>query len=543
MGMALIRLLCILALIRHGLGSGSKHPATIVDTSTTATLSYGTFIGSSDSGLTQWLGIPYAAPPTGSNRFKPPQAPLPLSTPLQATATGSWCPQPSKQPVTNTATPAQSEDCLTLNIYAHINSTTERLPVMVWIHGGSSTTGSGSAPTYNGINLLNAVSERIVIVTINYRLGVLGWLAGSDMAAAGALNLGLLDQAYALQWVRTYIGAFGGNASHVTVAGESAGAVSIGQHLISYNGNQTGFDAAIMESGSTFSGTAKLPNATFDQTFFNTFLSNTACAGTTGSAAIIACLRGLTWQDIQASQAYASTVAGTASGVGNFHAVIDGSFLTASPNTLVGNGMVSKVPIIIGTNTDEGTIFTTVTTEAALSAFITSISLTLPAGSAATIASLYSSSTYGSPFKAASQMFADIAFICPARALSRTLSARGYNIWRYRFDAYLLSAQAYWNTLGVFHGSELPYVWNTGLQASESPLGVAIASRWTRFVTYFDPNGAASNLNGSAWPKYSGVTGPDQVFQSTTLPNFTTEPDTANDVNCDFWTSVGAISD
>ena len=150
------------------------------------------------------LGVPYAAPPIGSRRFRAPQLALEQAGISQANKIGYWCPQSSLQALTNAPTPAQNEDCLTLNVYAPAIINQKRgLPVMVYVHGGGSISGSGASITYNGTNMINNNPEHpVVLVTFNYRLGALGWMAGDEMADEDALNLGLRDQAYVFKWVR-----------------------------------------------------------------------------------------------------------------------------------------------------------------------------------------------------------------------------------------------------------------------------------------------------------------------------------------------------
>ncbi|TPX51308.1 hypothetical protein SeMB42_g01976 [Synchytrium endobioticum] len=481
----------------------------------TVELDYGTVEGALANNVRSWLGIPFAAPPIGKNRFRAPKAPLSLNGTFHATSFGYWCPQAPLSATSNAPTPPQ---------------------IMVFVHGGASSSGSGAFTRYNGTNMINNNPDNpVIVVSINYRLGVLGWLAGAEMASEKALNLGLLDQAHAFSWVRKHIGKFGGDSSRITAYGESAGAMSIGQHLISHHGTQTGFDAAIMQSGTTYSGLVDSPRSASNQRLFDAFLSNTTCASITGQRPrhIIKCLQNLTWHEIYTAQEYAVTKAGTGvnTNVGTFHAVVDGKFITASPKDAVINGWVSKVPVIIGTNTNEGTIFTSTSanTEAGLQAYINTISANLPAGSAANLSSVYTSAAYGSPFKAASQLFADIAFVCPSKALSRDLAQAGRKVWKYRFDVLLNVAKPLWNTLGVYHSSELTFLWSTGLQASEMPTGAAIIGRWTKFATYHNPNGATAN--GSNWPAYSGVEWQQHLIQAATLPTFSNEQDTLGDAN------------
>lgn len=212
-------------------------------------LPQGELVGASDNGLHVFKGIPYALPPQGEHRWKPPRPPARWRGTRDATAFGPSCIQPPVAPdsLYYADPPARmSEDCLTLNVWAPADAADA--PVMVWIHGGSLRIGGSSAPLYNGANFAR---RGIVFVSFNYRLGPLGWLAHpalSEESPEGVSgNYGLLDQMRALQWVRDNIAAFGGDRDNVTVMGESAGALSVTYLLTSPLARDL-FDRAIAQS-------------------------------------------------------------------------------------------------------------------------------------------------------------------------------------------------------------------------------------------------------------------------------------------------------
>jgi para-nitrobenzyl esterase len=184
--------------------------------------------GTERDGIRVFKGLPYAMPPVGAARWKPPAAMPAWTAERDATRFGPACIQPPSRPGSIYSEPpaAMSEDCLSLNIWAPAAGA--KLPVFVWIHGGSLTTGAGSQPMYDGTRL---AKRGMIVVTINYRLGVLGYLAHPGLSAESPENIsgnyGLLDQIAALQWVRRNIAAFGGDPANVTIAGESAGALSV----------------------------------------------------------------------------------------------------------------------------------------------------------------------------------------------------------------------------------------------------------------------------------------------------------------------------
>ncbi|MDF7774801.1 carboxylesterase family protein [Sphingomonas sp. AOB5] len=209
----------------------------------------GALRGVAGSGVTAYKGIPYARPPVGDLRFRPPAAPESWKGVRNAQSYGRACLQPPQSPTGLYAggMALQSEDCLTLNVWAPAGA--KKLPVMVWIHGGALAGGSSSEPLYDGTGLAR---QGAIIVSINYRLGVLGYLAHPALSAESADrisgNYGLLDQIAALRWVQNNIAAFGGDPARVTIAGESAGALSVIALLASPKARGL-FSGAIAQSG------------------------------------------------------------------------------------------------------------------------------------------------------------------------------------------------------------------------------------------------------------------------------------------------------
>jgi para-nitrobenzyl esterase len=205
--------------------------------------------GTNETDIRAYLGIPYAAPPTGYLRWRPPAAVKPWEGIRQAKEFVPACPQLVKGSSENQGLGNMSEDCLYLNVWAPAKSPEEKLPVMVFIHGGAFVRGAGSLPLYNGSALAR---KGVVVVTLNYRLGALGFLTHPELAKESpnntSGNYGLLDQQAALRWVQNNIAAFGGDPAYVTVFGESAGAVSVISLLASPQSKGL-YSQAIVESG------------------------------------------------------------------------------------------------------------------------------------------------------------------------------------------------------------------------------------------------------------------------------------------------------
>jgi len=302
------------------------------------------FPGDPASGVNVFFGIRYGQAPVGTLRWKPPQAPNPGQGSIVAGAPGNTCPQ---------GRATDSEDCLFLNVYAPSNANARsKLPVFIWIHGGALNNGAGS--DYDPSVMV--AENDIIVVTINYRLKSLGFLAASVLAATQANafenvgdagNYGLMDQQFAMAWVQQNIAAFGGEPQTVTIGGESAGGLSVSTHLASTNSFRglTGrdlFGGAIIESGAYMYH--DLPSLATYQTLSNTFAQKD-CGGTV----TLACLQGLTTAQLFANE-------GLFGGFGiapNFGTKI----LPLDLHTAFATGQFNQVPVLQGTNANEGRLF------------------------------------------------------------------------------------------------------------------------------------------------------------------------------------------
>merc|ERR1711936_330322 len=240
--------------------------------------------------IATFLGIPFAKPPTGKLRFKEPQPPESWNGTRDASNFGKRCMQLRTAFKEGDISHLISEDCLYLNVYVRpVATVMPSIPVMVWIHGGGYTTGSGSVPFYNGSRL----AERgVIVVTINYRLGVFGYMSTEDDVMPG--NYGMMDQIAALKWVRDNIGFFGGDSNQVTIFGESAGGSSVSLLTMSPLGKGL-FRRATMESGASLSpwgiqhpGNRVSPR---DNTVMVANSTDVKCGGNLDSAKLLSCLQ------------------------------------------------------------------------------------------------------------------------------------------------------------------------------------------------------------------------------------------------------------
>ncbi|XP_059761198.1 cocaine esterase-like isoform X4 [Balaenoptera ricei] len=298
-------------------------------------------VKNTDVGIHTFLGIPFAKPPLGLLRFAPPEPPESWSGIKDGTSHPAKCLQDfaSMKEMTlkllNVTLPStsMSEDCLYLNIYTPAHSHEgSKLPVMVWIHGGAFVVGMASM--YDGSAL--AAFEDVVVVVIQYRLGLLGFFSTGDKHATG--NWGYLDQVAALRWVQQNIVYFGGDPDHVTIFGESAGGVSVSLHVVSPVSEGL-FHGAIMESG-----VALLPSFTANSSdVVSTVVANLSACGQVDSEALVDCLRHKSEEEILAISKPLSIIPG----------LVDGIFLPKHPQELLASADLHPVPSIIGVNNDE----------------------------------------------------------------------------------------------------------------------------------------------------------------------------------------------
>jgi para-nitrobenzyl esterase len=300
----------------------------------------GRLVGFEQDGILQFRGIPFAAPPVGDLRWGAPRPPVAWSDVRSAASFGAVAPQ-AASPISSifgTAdTPPMSEDCLTLNVYTPAADTAGR-PVLVWIHGGAFTGGSNRNAWYDGTSFAR---HGVVVVVINYRLGALGFLNLGD-GTPGASNRGLLDQVAALEWVRDNIAAFGGNPGNVTIFGESAGAMSVGT-LLGMPSAAGLFGRAILQSGAAVTVNSVERSAEVTERML------AKLGGRDG-------LRGATWESLLQAQGEVS-VEMPPDDVLPFAPVADGAVLPRMPMQTIAQGGVAGVPVLIGTNRDEATLF------------------------------------------------------------------------------------------------------------------------------------------------------------------------------------------
>jgi para-nitrobenzyl esterase len=472
--------------------------------------------GKTAQAMDEYLGIPYAAPPVGALRWRPPQPAAHWRGVREATSYAPHCPQPASP----FGVASTSENCLYLNVFAPANAKGRDLPVMVWIHGGSFLV--GESDDYDPAPL---VRNGVIVVTINYRIGALGFLADAALASTTggpSGDYGLMDQQSALRWVQRNIRGFGGDPRNVTLFGESAGGLSTLAQMVSPGASGL-FERAIAESGTYDLAQPSLATAESEGA---TFAAQVGCAADTA-----ACLRSLPVPEILDNEDF-----------GGYVPNVDSAVLPQSIGTALASGQFSHVPVIIGTNHDEWRLFVGLdeyngappVTAANYVAEIAS-TLGIPDSVAAIVADKYPLSDYsGNAAIALGAVGTDAIFACHALAAEEDLS--GYvPTYAYEFndenapDRYLPN---YGFPYGAAHTFELQFLFDLSntpyqgtLSASEQRLARAMQRDWTNF--------AKTGVPAAAWPEF--VTA-DQQTLSLVPPRPQLETDYSAEHNCSsFW--------
>lgn len=462
--------------------------------------------GLSQDGLNQFRGIPYALPPVGALRWVAPQAPQAWSGVRDATQFGASCPQPQEPFADNLL---NSEDCLSLNVYVPAGPSAKPRPVIVWIPGGGTVL--GSARQYDATYL--ARSTQAVVVTMNYRLGALGYLWTSGMAGEKkGHNFSLQDQQAALRWVQANIAAFSGDPKNVTLSGESVGSISASLHLVSPTAAGL-FHRVLMASGimPPAMDTPAKAAARGDG-----FAQAVGCPAGPGQ---MACLRAKPVDALlSASPTYADI---GRTGDVYWKSFIDGEVVTDNIFSAISKGKFNKVPIMVGSTQDEGrgfiplgydldgTAMTQAEYVAAVKGFIG------PFVQPVMTDWLYPSARLGNPSLAFSQFLTDAGFACQTHEVAQRASAH-VPVYTYEFadrnaPEYVPSP---YMASGAFHAADLLYWFQTPVGAA--PLTLNAAQRrlsdqmiryWGRFAETGNPNGLASSAD-PAWPRYNKLSTP-----------------------------------
>ncbi|MDF0544296.1 carboxylesterase family protein [Sphingobium sp. H39-3-25] len=515
-----------------------------------ATTQDGAVRGAVKGDVVEYLGIPYAAPPVGDLRWRPPVKPAPWKGVRPATAFGPVCAQVSLLGVF--AGPASSnEDCLYLNVIAPkaASAKGKKLPVLFWIHGGGFI--DGAASDYDASKL--ATRGNVIVVSVNYRLSLLGFFAHPALNREGHLfaNYGLLDQQFALRWVKENIASFGGDPGNVTVAGQSAGGASAAFAVISPLSRGLAHRAIIQSSASFLTA---IPMEVAEQKGI-AFAKAAGCESAT-DAATAACLRKLPADTL-------IKLSGPPEGFGPFviAPAADGQILPSGGASAIKSGKFDPMPIMIGSTRDEGNFFAAIPVyysgkaigQVDVENYVKAVFQgnagpgntppAYPQGTVDRILTLYAAADYKSPQLRMNAIQSD-AMICRIQYGTRLL---GEKVPVYAYEFRDRTAPSIFPELPDFapmayHTADLQYLFpgfhggdkgvSHALNAGQQKLSDALVDAWTNFARTGNPNGSGKNY----WPRYSSDPAvPAYLAQDIPQLSKMTGKELAADHKCDFW--------
>jgi len=533
-------------------GAAAQEQATEKILSPVVVTKEGPVQGFISNGVARFLGIPYAEPPVGNLRWRPPKDHAPWTNVRKATEFAPICALVTTLGVFS-GPPNNNEDCLYLNIFTPDLDPSARLPVIVWIHGGGNV--DGETPGYDGSKL--ASQGKSVVVTMEYRLNLMGFLAHPALDNEGHLfgNYGILDQQAVLKWVERNIAGFGGDKDNVTVGGQSAGAVDTGLHMVSP------LAAGLIHRGicQSFCMAFPLPTRAAAEATGIAFAEAVGCGSGTGPE-VAQCLRNL-------PAAKVLELAGAASTIGKFvtgRGFVDGEIIPDQPLKLFASGRFNRVPLINGNTADETNFGLAITqyfsnadnalrTPPTAERYHNYVNTTYappayPEGTAAKVLDLYPLGAFKTPQLAWDRVGTD-AGICNQRRLDKILAPQ---VPLYVYEFADKTAPFYFPEMPgmealAYHTADIQYLfplWHGGplgipraLNREQTKLSDQLVSAWANFARTGNPNGSGN----TPWPRYTGSSdAPAWLIQD--LPGLSTMTDAQYAAlrHCDFWDSVTA---
>ncbi len=463
--------------------------------------------GKAEGSVRVFLGIPYAAPPVASLRWKAPQEVASWTQVRKSDEFGPSCPQLNQQ-----SDGRYSEDCLYLNVWTPAKGPGEKLPVMVWIHGGGFNFGSSSQPEYDSRNL---AGKGVVVVTLNYRLGPLGFLVhpllSRESPEGTSGNYALLDQIVALKWVQRNIAAFGGNPDRVTIFGQSAGSRSVSLLMISPLSAGL-FHGAIAQSGGPIIGSEYL-NPVFNGNMANVSEMGQKLAsklGCDGAADILAAMRSRSAEEVIKA---ADCKTGLFDEGLFFAPVFDGTVLPGNPFEAYSRGVQHDVPIIAGSTLNEGNVYLKDEKDLSLERYRFFLKSRFGENAGKAFGVFPASSDKDVP-AAIDRVVAVAANAEPARFVTGSMERKRSRGYLYQFIRLPETERA--RKLGVYHGVDLAYVFGNikasdGYDDTDMRLSAVMMDYWVNFARTGNPNGQGL----PRWPPYENRSGLNLEFSDT----------------------------
>ncbi|EYE95935.1 putative triacylglycerol lipase [Aspergillus ruber CBS 135680] len=510
---------------------------------TVVDLGYAKYRGQSPSNSTvEWLGIQFAAPPVGDLRFAAPQDPVKKDGIQSANQHGPICIPTELYPIPS----GRSEDCLYLDVYAPAQTgNSSKLPVFVWIQGGGFNSLAG--PNYNGTGLIKAADNGIVVVTINYRVGPYGFLAGEEIKKGGSINNGLKDQIKALEWVQKHISKFGGDPQHVVLGGASAGAASINLLLGAYGGRNDGLFHGAAIDASSF---ASMRNVEQSQFTYNNLVTRTGCASKNDT---LACLRNLDIADLQRENINTPLPNAQNAPLYMYGPTVDNDLIPDLTYRLFHQGHFIKVPVIFGDVTNEGTTFVPKNTSDVGDAdtFIQSQFPQVKLEHLAKINELYLQPNQTQDFpnsgpywRPASNAYGDIRYTCPGMDMSTVFAKAGAPSWSYKYD--VQDPDTVKSGVGVPHTVDINAVFGpdyisgdapASYRTSNAPIVPVVQGYWTSFIRSLDPN-KHRHSRSPEWKGWDSGKGHQRLYIRTGQTKMETVS-TSQREKCDYLVSIG----
>lgn len=521
--------------VRDANGQTGSQPFVISIKGTTAQTQSGALQGvlNSNGNVLAFRGVPYAAPPVGNLRWKPPQPPISWLGTRDASTFGNVCPQ-----LDNNNQPLGDEDCLVLNVYVSSQPPHgQSQPVMVFLHGGSNTGGTTQGRAFDSTAL---PAQGVIVVTVEYRLGLLGFFANPLLTTEGggsSGNYGLRDQIAALTWVQQNIAGFGGDPTHVMLFGESEGSIDVQALLVSPLGHGL-FSAASMESGARVQGFT--PTLAGLETAEAPVVQVLGCGTATD---VLACLRGVSADVLASNWNLVPLLHGADQTL-----VIEPDVLPVDPfSALQQNG--ARVPLIIGSTREEQSAADTADdptaspplTEAQYEADLHAEFDPIQAGAGNQVLSLYPAASYDAPVYALIAAESDFYFSTKVRNLAGAVTgAKRPPVWRYLY-IHRYENDPTLNALRAFHTADVPFVFGDpqfifGGPYTPSPSEVTFAGQmmgyWSRFAKTGDPNGSGA----VQWPPYDA--GTDAMLQLDDTPANLLVINGYHNAQCDYFSTL-----